>query len=85
MYEIYIPTDDNFELLIVIKFLQPLGSYSVSKTTLLGLTKAIANEVVTDNIRVNCVAPGIVATKFASAVSIKFLTICLWTAILDTI
>lgn len=48
---------------------QPLGTYSVSKTTLLGLTRAIANEVVHDNIRVNCVAPGIVATKFASAVS----------------
>ena len=48
---------------------QPLGAYSVSKTTLLGLTKAIASEVVHDNIRVNCVAPGIVATKFASAVS----------------
>lgn len=50
---------------------QPLGSYSVSKTTLLGLTKAISGEVVCDNIRVNCVAPGVVATKFASAVSTK--------------
>lgn len=50
---------------------QPLGPYSVSKTTLLGLTKAIANETVHENIRVNCVAPGIVATKFASAVSIN--------------
>ncbi|XP_063535629.1 dehydrogenase/reductase SDR family member 4 isoform X2 [Cydia strobilella] len=49
--------------------MSPLGPYSVSKTTLLGLTKAIANEVVTDNIRVNCVAPGIVATKFASAIT----------------
>ncbi|KOB71892.1 Short-chain dehydrogenase, partial [Operophtera brumata] len=36
------------------------------------LTKAIANEVTSDNIRVNCVAPGIVATKFASAVSETF-------------
>ncbi|XP_028030963.1 dehydrogenase/reductase SDR family member 4 [Bombyx mandarina] len=49
--------------------MEPLGAYSVSKTTLLGLTKAIANEVVHDNIRVNCVAPGIVATKFASAIT----------------
>ncbi|KAM3966184.1 dehydrogenase/reductase 4 [Aphomia sociella] len=47
----------------------PLGAYSVSKTTLLGLTKSIASEVVHDNIRVNCVAPGIVATKFASAIT----------------
>ncbi|KAJ8716101.1 hypothetical protein PYW08_013386 [Mythimna loreyi] len=49
--------------------MEPLGPYSVSKTTLLGLTKAIANEIVHDNIRVNCVAPGIVATKFASAIT----------------
>ncbi|XP_075979258.1 dehydrogenase/reductase 4 [Anticarsia gemmatalis] len=49
--------------------MEPLGPYSVSKTTLLGLTRAIATEVVHDNIRVNCVAPGIVATKFASAIT----------------
>ncbi|KAJ8713496.1 hypothetical protein PYW07_013866 [Mythimna separata] len=49
--------------------MEPLGPYSVSKTTLLGLTKAIANEIVHDKIRVNCVAPGIVATKFASAIT----------------
>ncbi|XP_038223289.1 dehydrogenase/reductase SDR family member 4 [Zerene cesonia] len=49
--------------------IEPLGPYSVSKTALLGLTKAIANEVASENIRVNCVAPGIVATKFASAIT----------------
>ncbi|GBP19849.1 hypothetical protein EVAR_75142_1 [Eumeta japonica] len=49
--------------------MEPLGPYSVTKTTLLGLTKAIANEVVHDNIRVNCVAPGIVKTKFAAAIT----------------
>ncbi|XP_053606246.1 uncharacterized protein Dhrs4 isoform X2 [Plodia interpunctella] len=49
--------------------MSPLGAYSVSKTTLLGLTKAISTEVVHDNIRVNCVAPGIVATKFAAAIT----------------
>lgn len=48
---------------------EPLGAYSVSKTALLGLTKAIANEVVHENIRVNSVAPGIVATKFAAAIT----------------
>ncbi|XP_063828190.1 dehydrogenase/reductase SDR family member 4 isoform X2 [Ostrinia nubilalis] len=47
----------------------PLGPYGVSKTALLGLTKAIAGEVVHDNIRVNCVAPGIIDTKFASALT----------------
>ncbi|CAB3246508.1 unnamed protein product [Arctia plantaginis] len=49
--------------------MEPLGPYSVSKTALLGLTKAIANEVIHNNIRVNGVAPGIVATKFASAIT----------------
>ena len=43
--------------------------YSVSKTALLGLTKALSFEMSPDNIRVNCVAPGIVDTKFAGAVS----------------
>jgi dehydrogenase/reductase SDR family member 4 len=37
-----------------------LGAYSVSKTALFGLTKAAALECVKDNIRVNCVAPGVI-------------------------
>ncbi|XP_069702091.1 dehydrogenase/reductase SDR family member 4 isoform X2 [Periplaneta americana] len=44
-----------------------LGVYSVSKTALLGLTKVAARDVATDNIRVNCVAPGIVITRFSEA------------------
>lgn len=46
-----------------------LGAYSVSKTALLGLCKAASNELAMDNIRVNCVAPGIIETKFSSKVS----------------
>jgi len=49
--------------------------YSVSKTALLGLTKALSYELGHDNIRVNCVCPGIIETKFASAVSTNFKTI----------
>ncbi|XP_050711781.1 dehydrogenase/reductase SDR family member 4-like isoform X2 [Eriocheir sinensis] len=45
-----------------------LGAYSVSKTALLGLSKAVAQQLAPDNIRVNCVAPGIVKTKFSSAI-----------------
>lgn len=41
--------------------------YAVSKTALLGLTKALATEMAPRGIRVNGVAPGIVPTKFASA------------------
>lgn len=44
-----------------------LGAYSVSKTTLLGLTRVGALDLAKDNIRVNCVAPGIIETKFSSA------------------
>ena len=43
--------------------------YSVSKTALLGLTKALSWELAPENVRVNCIAPGIVDTKFAGAVS----------------
>lgn len=50
-------------------FLQLLGVYSVSKTALLGLSKAAAKDLAPENIRVNCVAPGIVNTKFSAAVS----------------
>lgn len=64
--------DSNFTLTLIIKFsisLQMLGAYSVSKTALLGLSKAVAQQLAPENIRVNCVAPGIVNTKFSSAVS----------------
>lgn len=46
---------------------QLLGAYSVSKTALFGLTKAVAPDLAPKNIRVNCVAPGVIRTKFASA------------------
>ncbi|XP_017782549.1 PREDICTED: dehydrogenase/reductase SDR family member 4 [Nicrophorus vespilloides] len=46
-----------------------LGAYSVSKTTLLGLTKAASQQLATENINVNCIAPGIVKTKFSAAIS----------------
>ncbi|XP_076016654.1 dehydrogenase/reductase SDR family member 4 [Genypterus blacodes] len=47
--------------------MQALGPYSVSKTALLGLTRALAPELGQSNIRVNCVAPGIIKTRFSSA------------------
>lgn len=46
-----------------------LGPYSVSKTALFGLTSALATEAAADGIRVNCIAPGVVQTKFAQALT----------------
>ncbi|XP_043101445.1 dehydrogenase/reductase SDR family member 4 [Puntigrus tetrazona] len=47
--------------------MQGLGPYSVSKTALLGLTRALAPDLAHSNIRINCVAPGIIKTRFSSA------------------
>uniref|UniRef100_A0A8C5MWT6 Dehydrogenase/reductase SDR family member 4 n=1 Tax=Leptobrachium leishanense TaxID=445787 RepID=A0A8C5MWT6_9ANUR len=43
-----------------------LGPYSVSKTALIGLTKALAPDLLPLNIRVNGLAPGLIRTKFSS-------------------
>ncbi|KAF2899499.1 hypothetical protein ILUMI_06671 [Ignelater luminosus] len=45
------------------------GAYAVSKTALLGLTKAAAVSLATENITVNCVAPGLVKTRFAEYIT----------------
>lgn len=42
-----------------------LGAYGISKTALLGLTQAAAAALASEGIRVNCVAPGIIKTKFS--------------------
>ncbi|XP_013417740.1 dehydrogenase/reductase SDR family member 4 isoform X2 [Lingula anatina] len=44
-----------------------IAAYSVSKTALLGLTKALAKECAPMNIRVNGIAPGVIKTKFSEA------------------
>lgn len=45
-----------------------LGVYSMSKTVLLAMTKMLAEELSQFSIRVNCIAPGIIRTKFAKAI-----------------
>jgi dehydrogenase/reductase SDR family member 4 len=42
-----------------------LGPYSVSKTALFGLTGVLARELAEQNIRVNCLAPGVIETRFS--------------------
>lgn len=49
--------------------IEVLGAYSVSKTALLGLTKAAAVQLGNENITVNAIAPGIIKTKFSSALT----------------
>ena len=44
-----------------------LGIYCVTKAALLMLTKVLAMELATRNIRVNAVAPGVVRTRFSEA------------------
>ncbi|KAF5280222.1 hypothetical protein FQA39_LY05356 [Lamprigera yunnana] len=48
---------------------QLLGAYSVSKTALLGLTKAASLDLASENITVNCIAPGIIETKFSEMIT----------------
>lgn len=43
-----------------------MSAYGVSKTALLGLTKSLSIELAQKNIRVNCLAPGLIKTKFSS-------------------
>lgn len=42
-----------------------IGAYSISKTTLFGLTKALVNPCIQKGIRINGIAPGIIKTKFS--------------------
>ena len=46
-----------------------IGAYSVSKAALISLTKALSLELASANIRVNCIAPGIIGTDFSSALT----------------
>ncbi|WKY03241.1 hypothetical protein Q1695_004746 [Nippostrongylus brasiliensis] len=44
-----------------------LGAYSVMKSTLIGLNKALSQSLARRNIRVNAIAPGIIQTEFSRA------------------
>lgn len=46
-----------------------LGLYSISKATLIALTKVLAKEWGVDNIRVNVICPGLINTKFSQALT----------------
>ena len=44
-----------------------LGAYAISKAAAMQLARNLAQELSPDNIRVNCIAPGLVKTDFARA------------------
>ena len=44
-----------------------LGAYSISKSALLTMAKALSFELADSGIRINTVCPGVVKTKFAGA------------------
>ena len=50
-----------------------VGSYDVSKAAMFGLTKVLATELASDNIRVNCISPGLIKTRFSKFVSCEWL------------
>ena len=45
-----------------------MGAYALSKTALLGLTKLMAMELGPRGIRVNCICPGLIETRFGDVV-----------------
>lgn len=45
-----------------------LGVYGMTKTALLGMTRMLANELASYNMRVNCIAPGVIKTRFSEAI-----------------
>ncbi|KAJ8904899.1 hypothetical protein NDN08_001413 [Rhodosorus marinus] len=42
-----------------------IGAYSITKTALLALSRVLAKELSSREIRVNCIAPGIIRTRFS--------------------
>lgn len=44
------------------------GIYSITKAAIINLTQTLAMELASDNILVNAIAPGLVKTRFASAI-----------------
>ena len=47
-------------------------AYATSKAALIGMTKALAIEFASKNIRVNCIAPGFIKTNMANGVNTMF-------------
>uniref|UniRef100_A0A914CDZ9 Dehydrogenase/reductase SDR family member 4 n=1 Tax=Acrobeloides nanus TaxID=290746 RepID=A0A914CDZ9_9BILA len=45
--------------------IEGIGAYSIMKTALIGINKALSQALAEKNIRVNCIAPGIIRTDFS--------------------
>ena len=44
-----------------------IGHYAITKTALVAMTKILAKELMEDDVRVNCVCPGLIKTKFSNS------------------
>lgn len=53
------------------------GNYAASKAGLIGMAKALAQEIASRNVTVNCVAPGFIATAMTDAMDEKARTLTL--------
>lgn len=62
--------------LYFLSFFKSLGIYSITKTALLSLTRVVAMELAPQGIRVNCIAPGLIKTKFSKKVFCYCLSHC---------
>src|SRR5207248_17647 len=47
------------------------GNYAAAKAGMIGMTKALAHEVASRNVTVNCVAPGFITTAMTDALADK--------------
>jgi NAD(P)-dependent dehydrogenase (short-subunit alcohol dehydrogenase family) len=47
------------------------GVYAMTKAAVISMTKTLAMELGTENIRVNAICPGLVETKFAAALTMN--------------
>ena len=44
-----------------------IGHYAITKTMLVAMTKILGRDLMKDDVRVNCVCPGLIKTKFSEA------------------
>lgn len=67
-----IPKNKNSSIIFMSSYagkiiIPEIGIYSINKTAITALGLALAKELNDDNIRVNCISPGLIKTKLSKA------------------